>query len=481
MPTILLADETDFDGWRDAARRLRGTGVSPADVAWSAGGDLFGAPPDALPDAPAFAVPAAFMSLAQDVVRHRSPERWDVLYRLLWRLRDEPGLMALAADPDMRQAALMQGEVCKASHKMKAFVRFREVPHPEGEAFAAWFEPAHRVVEKTAPFFVRRFAQMRFSILTPDVCAHWDGRSLAFTPGEDRASIPPPDALEDAWTLYYASIFNPARLNERMMRKEMPERYWRNLPEAALIPDLIAQAEERTGAMVQASATTPHRRIAGKAPARAAVQVGPDESPLAPDLEALGALVRGCRRCDLWRNATQGVTGEGPSDAPLMLVGEQPGDQEDLAGRAFIGPAGEMLNKALAAAGTDRARLYVTNAVKHFKHAPRGKRRLHKTPDRGEVIACRWWLEGERRLVKPRVILALGATAAFSVIGKPVPVMKMRGQTFQLEDQAPDSKTLGMVTMHPSFLLRVPDAQAKAENFEMFVEDLKAAARLAGL
>ena len=476
MPTVLLAGETDFDGWREAARRLRGAGVAPDEVTWSVGGDLFGAAPKALPEAAAFPVPAAFVSLAQDVVLHRSSERWDALYRLLWRFRDEPRLMALASDPDVQRAAHMQGEVSKAAHKMKAFVRFREVPHPEGEAFAAWFEPPHRVVERTAPFFVRRFAQMRFSILTPDLCAHWDGQALAFTPGKDRASVPPPDAFEDAWTLYYASIFNPARLKERMMRKEMPERYWRNLPEAALIPDLIAHAQERTAAMVQADPTKPERRIAGKARAKASVEVTRDETPMPPDLQALAALVQGCRRCDLWRNATQGVTGEGPPRSPLMLVGEQPGDNEDLQGRAFIGPAGDMLNRALHEAGIDRSQLYVTNAVKHFKHEPRGKRRLHKTPDRGEVIACRWWLDNERRLVKPRVILALGATAAFSVIGKPTPIVKSRGQVLQLDDQAQ-----AMVTFHPSALLRMPDPKAKAEGFEMFVQDLKAAARLAGL
>ena len=159
-----------------------------------------------------------------------------------------------------------------------------------------------------------------------------------------------------------------------------------------------------------------------------------------------------------------------------MLVGEQPGDNEDLQGRAFIGPAGEMLDRALREAGTDRTKLYVTNAVKHFKHEPRGKRRLHKTPDRGEVTACRWWLDNERRLVKPRVILALGATAAFSVIGKPTPILKTRGQVVQLEDQSQ-----AMVTFHPAALLRMPDPKAKAEGFEMFVEDLRAATRLAGL
>jgi len=200
------------------------------------------------------------------------------------------------------------------------------------------------------------------------------------------------------------------------------------------------------------------------------------DSPEPRSLADAAALVQACRRCDLWKDALQGVPGEGPPHAPLMLVGEQPGDQEDRAGRPFVGPAGEMLDRALHEAGADRARLYVTNAVKHFKHELRGKRRLHKRPDRGEVIACRWWLEHERRLLRPRVILALGATAAFAVIGKPTPILKTRGRAIQLEDQAQ-----AMVTYHPSALLRMPDPKAKAEGFELFVKDLKAAAHLAGL
>jgi DNA polymerase len=200
------------------------------------------------------------------------------------------------------------------------------------------------------------------------------------------------------------------------------------------------------------------------------------DSPAPNSLTEVAALVAACRRCDLWKNAQHGVAGEGPAGARLMLVGEQPGDQEDRQGRPFVGPAGEVLDRALAEAGADRRALYVTNAVKHFKHTLRGKRRLHKTPDRGEVLACRWWLEGERRLLRPRVILALGATAAFAVIGKPTPVMKMRGRAIQLDDQSQ-----AMVTVHPSYLLRMPDPQAKAESFALFVEDLKAAARLAGI
>tara|TARA_R100000149_G_C5773694_1_gene72912 strand:+ start:75 stop:557 length:483 start_codon:yes stop_codon:yes gene_type:complete len=157
-----------------------------------------------------------------------------------------------------------------------------------------------------------------------------------------------------------------------------------------------------------------------------------------------------------------------------MVVGEQPGDQEDLAGRPFVGPAGKVFDRALAAAGVPRGEAYVTNAVKHFKHELRGKRRIHKTPEAPEIEACRWWLDAERRLVRPRVIVAMGATAARAVLGKAAPISKVRGQALQLEDQAQ-----AVVTWHPSYLLRVPDAEAKARAEGQFIEDLKLAWSLA--
>lgn len=180
-----------------------------------------------------------------------------------------------------------------------------------------------------------------------------------------------------------------------------------------------------------------------------------------------------CRRCDLWR-CGNGVAGEGPAHAKLMFVGEQPGDAEEQAKKPFIGPAGKMLDKALEEAGVPRGETFVTNAVKHFKHVPRGKRRLHKTPDAGEVIACRWWLDAERRIVRPRVIVALGATAAFSVFGKTTPIGKFRQKAIQLSDQAQ-----GVVTYHPSYLLRIPDRQGKAKMYSLFLEDLRLAWKLA--
>jgi uracil-DNA glycosylase family protein len=184
--------------------------------------------------------------------------------------------------------------------------------------------------------------------------------------------------------------------------------------------------------------------------------------------EALLADARRCTRCDLYRHATQTVFGEGPLDASIMFVGEQPGDQEDLAGRPFVGPAGALFDAALEKAGIDRSIVYVTNAVKHFKFVQKGKRRIHNKPDAGEISACRWWIEHERELIRPPVTVALGATAARSLIGKTVTIGKVRGAPVQLEDG-----TECWVTVHPSSLLRMPDHKAREEGRALFVRDLK--------
>jgi DNA polymerase len=179
----------------------------------------------------------------------------------------------------------------------------------------------------------------------------------------------------------------------------------------------------------------------------------------------------GCRRCPLWANATRTVFGEGPATARLMLVGEQPGDREDLAGRPFVGPAGRILDRALAEAGIDRARVYLTNAVKHFKFRRRGKRRLHARPDGGEIAACRWWIDQERQLLRPEMTVALGATAAWALFGKVVTIAGTRGRTHRLADGG-----AVRVTIHPSFLLRITDKARAAEEYRRFVADLAAAA-----
>ena len=181
-----------------------------------------------------------------------------------------------------------------------------------------------------------------------------------------------------------------------------------------------------------------------------------------------------CTRCHLYRNATQTVFGEGANHASIMMVGEQPGDQEDLQGHPFVGPAGGVLNKALADAGLTRSELYVTNGVKHFKNEPRGKRRLHKRPDIQEIDICSWWLDREREFVKPKVVVALGASGLRAITGRSASIASLRGRPSRLDDGA----TL-IVTIHPSFLLRMPDRAAAQVEYGRFVDDLKLAARTA--
>ena len=262
MVEVVLSSETDPAAWRAAARRLRLADVEPAAVQWRVGegtGALF--QEAALPPADgAFTAPRAFLDLASDVLLHRAPRRLDLLYRLLWRLRDEPRLIEIITDPDVAEAMRMQKSVHQAIHKMHAFVRFRLVEGEAEETYVAWFEPPHRVALAGADYFVRRIANLRFSILTPDVAVHWDGRSMSTSEGLDRTSAPAEDQLEDVWRTYYASVFNPARLNSKVMTQHMARKYWGNLPEARLIPNLVSQAQGRTDAMVQATHSDPAPR-----------------------------------------------------------------------------------------------------------------------------------------------------------------------------------------------------------------------------
>ena len=198
-----------------------------------------------------------------------------------------------------------------------------------------------------------------------------------------------------------------------------------------------------------------------------------DIVPTIASLRELAAAENECRRCPLYKNATQAVAGEGRRDARLMLVGEQPGDKEDLAGKPFVGPAGRVLDQALAEAGIPRTEVFVTNAVKHFKHEMRGKRRLHKRPNAYEIERCRIWLDLERAIVKPAAIVALGATAARSLFGRPVTIAKLRGRPLELADG-----TAALVTIHPSFLLRIQNDADRQREYRNFVADLRPAAKI---
>jgi len=470
MHLITLDSDIDFNGWRTAARALVLNGVKPADVTWRVKGnapDLFGDEASALLEAPegSFNVPARFIELAQLAILHRDNSRFALLYRLLWRLRIHHDLLDVATDPDVAEVAAMVRSVRRDEHKMHAFVRFREIGRERTSRYVAWFEPEHHIVELAAPFFARRFADMAWSILTPDVCAHWDGSVVSFTPGVAKSEAPSDDRLEETWRRYYASIFNPARLKVKAMQKEMPKKYWRNLPEAQMIAPLIASAAVRTGAMIADSATDPHK--AQKRNEATMTRKTTHSNAIA----TLRDEAADCRACPLWKDATQTVFGEGPPHAPIMLVGEQPGDKEDLAGKPFVGPAGQMLDRALEEAGIDRGKVYVTNAVKHFKFVPRGKIRLHQKPNTDEIRACRQWYERELAAIRPKLVVAMGATAAQSVFGKITTINKSRGRIIDLADGVK-----ALVTVHPSYLLRLPDADAKTREYDRFVADLKIAA-----
>src|ERR1700761_596010 len=265
MNTIVLKHQTDFDGWRQTARTLVLDGVSPADVIWSVEGDedeLFastGTTPQPPSSTETFNVPAKFPELARIAILHRDRERFAILYRLLWRLRSHHDLLEVATDSDVSCVAAMAKAVRRDEHKMHAFVRFREIGRERDAHYVAWFEPEHHIVELAAPFFARRFADMPWSILTPDACAHWDGHDISITPGVSQTEAPGEDRLEETWRRYYASIFNPARLKVKAMQAERPKKYWRNLPEASMIKPLIAGAERATGEMIANATTDPHK------------------------------------------------------------------------------------------------------------------------------------------------------------------------------------------------------------------------------
>lgn len=467
----LLAQD-DFAAWRDAARALLAANVPPDAMMWQVGEaadpPLFATRP-LPPPCPLGAAPRlsrALLSQMQTALLHRDAARFDLAYRIAWRARAAPALHLNPADPDIIALTRLTKAVRRDMHKMHAFVRFRKVGEAAGrERFAAWFEPDHHITRAVAGFFRDRFAGMDWLIVTPDASIGWDGESLHTGPGGTRGDVPADDAIEDEWRTYYASIFNPARVKVAAMKKEMPVRYWRNLPETMLIRPLIAAAGVRVDRMVQVQpSATP-----APAPARA-------DRPAA-GFATLDALYAALAAQDVPPSpgfSDRVVFGEGPVGARLMLVGEQPGEKEDEVGRPFVGPAGQLLDRCLGEAGIDRSRLYLANAVKRFKSVPRGKRRLHQSPSAGDVAHYRWWLGEEIRLVDPAVVVALGATAVHALTGRRQALSPLRGPPLPLDGRAL------VVTIHPSFLLRLLDAQGQAIERARFVRELAAADRLAG-
>jgi DNA polymerase len=453
---LITVNVRTFEDWRNNARTLVASETVPDEIYWNDGAmpqdGLFAAGASPMPDAKAHKVPRALLTLASEVACNQDPGRWSLLYRLLWRVTHENhDLLKITVDDDVRRAERLADEVRREIHRMHAFVRFRKVATDSGDHYVAWFRPDHHVLREAVPFFVDRFRSMHWSILTPEESAHWNGTELTFTSGVPRSRAPQEDELESLWRTYYGATFNPARVNLKMMRQHAPQRYWPQMPEMETLAQEVAAAPGRVERMIKLQ------------PKGASAYL-----PESHDLATMAEAVKLCRGCDLYCHATQAVFGEGPANARVVLIGEQPGDQEDLAGKPFVGPAGEVLNRAIAEAGLERGQIYVTNAVKHFAFEQRGKRRIHRTPRLSEVTACRAWVEAELDAVRPEVVVCLGATAAKALLGTQFRITAQRGQFLSTRWS---QRTIA--TFHPSAVLRAESAEHKDEIYAALVNDLK--------
>ena len=499
-----------FQSWRDSALRAIGAGWTADSIQWShdplksgtqglidyasgSGGD--GAALRHLSPAP-LRVSKELSALLSEAALYRDGQRWSFLYHVLWRWSQGDRTCASAADVDGAKLHRMAKAVRRDKHDMIAYVRFRQ-PSNVGDAtdapdYIAEYSPEHDVLAWAADHFAERMGRSSWLISTPDAIAMSDGHSVSLVakpnqllrPDTGHAEVQnkttsdffagssvaqPPDAMtslphgntpdvpddaESLWLVYYRSTFNPARVSQRGLEQHMPVRYWKGLPEAALIPGMLSAANtgQRTLAQSRQIGLMPGRTVLVDA-----AQAQPRRDP-ATTLDK-------CRRCDLWRTATQVVPGCGPLTARIVLIGEQPGDQEDLAGRPFVGPAGKLLDSAMQEAGLSRDSVYLTNAVKHFKWTPKGKRRIHKTPQQREIEACRGWLEEELATIQPAVIVTLGASALASLKSSLKQAPAMLGNSVLL------------TTRHPAYALRQTDPDARIAIFNEIVDTLRGALR----
>lgn len=449
--------EPTYDAWRSAALGLLEQRIHPSQVAWyienETSTDLF---TEASSDAPTntatvgLKLPPALAELAQTVIYHRDEMRFHLLYSLLWRVRHEnKNLLHITTDDEVAAASRMASQVKRDEHRMHAFVRFRKQFRDGDDFYVAWHRPDHLILRLAVPFFVERFRPMKWSILTPEESAHWDTNEIKYGPGV-RHEPTSPDEWESTWQTYYRSTFNPARVNEKLLRQHVPLRFRQPLPEASTIGDLLAQADDRARGMIEFQPVSARSFF-----------------PATITLDSLKESAKACRACPLYANATNLVFGEGPPNAEMAILGEQPGDEEDKAGRGFVGPSGQLVNRALAEAGIQRERVYISGAVKHFKHEVKFGRRLHRTPNSQEIAACRPWLLEEMKIVRPKVMVCMGVTAAQAILGRKI---TLRNERSRWINSPYCDRTI--ITNHPAAILRTLDPQEREDAYRKFVEDL---------
>jgi len=401
-----------------------------------------------------FFIAKEFFTLAETVSYHRDSVKWQRLYMALWRItHGEKHLMAIKSDPLIHQLLIFEKNVRRDSHKMKAFVRFRMYQEAEKTFYVAWHVPDHKILRRVAPFFKRRFSVMHWTIITPDDTCVWDETRLTFYKGIQNFKHTEEDKLEQLWRTYYRAIFNPARIKMKAMKNEMPVRYWKNMPETSIIQDILTEAPARVQQMLKYSEGI-------KTSAK-------DYFPENINLVNLSTAAKRCQACPIWACAKQTVYGTGNSQAEIMIVGEQPGRQEDEAGTPFVGPTGEYLKKALAHLSIPLSKIYFTNAVKHFKHRVEADKIIYQTPTINEINACKPWLLAEIDLIKPKMIICLGLVAAKSLLSAGFHFKQNRGILHTYE-QIPV-----MPTYHPSAILRCKVTETKSMLANLFLQDLQ--------
>jgi DNA polymerase len=399
-------------------------GVPPSELNWTVGGVA-----DATPDADgSFSLSRTLVTLAAQAFQVREAERFALLYTLVWRAHQGDLTLSASDDPDLRIVRRWALAVRADAHRMRTHIRFIQAVLGDRTHFLGWYQPDHFVLEANARLLARRDPN-DFTIVTPDGSAHRDQNGLRFGSGLQNPADD--ETLLAWWESHYQTILHGAHAGGGLPEAEELDEDPRPLERPPIGPVVLAES--------QIGAT---RLLAREA--------------------------RGCERCTLYAPATQTVFGEGPRDASVLFIGEQPGDQEDIIGRPFVGPAGQLLDVALEEAGIDRRRIAITNAVKHFKFTPRGRRRIHQSPTPQEIEICRFWLDAERTALNPALLVLLGGSAGRAVLGRPVAVTRERGRPFKL----PDGST-AFLTVHPSYLLRQPDEASRAREYEAFVRDLR--------
>ncbi|MFM0339358.1 UdgX family uracil-DNA binding protein [Paraburkholderia fungorum] len=493
--------EPFFAAWRHAARALLRQGVEPSQIEWVefageavAGHDGLGTAHDArlsaapsatsrfsasAPDSEsasaaastvgtgvAAAIPRELLARLKAAACFRAPDRWALLYRVLWRWTHGERHVLDLADPD---GALLNQRIQAIEHEtgdLLILTLFRRRDPSMGlPEFVGWYEPHHDVLERAAARFAARMGDSTWMLATPHGAAFWNGtllrigRPMTEACGEasyvSAASAMTGEAItseptEALWLAYYASALNAEPC-------PVPLRYWKMPPAGPPLPAHLARARSRLGA--QSAAVT----VPDAPPIEYSAVTPPLREPTGP--------LATCRRCALWRNAKQAVAGTGPADAAIMVLGEQPGEAENQHGEPFTGAAGQLLDTVLARAGLERAALYLTYAVKHYKWETFDQQRVHRTPAWREVEACEYWLEEELTRIAPRVVVTLGATALKTLTGPHINLSEYLNQTIA------HGGRLIVPTWHPSYALRTADARLREDIVATIVKAFGRAAR----